>query len=329
MVSAAEPGTAARTRGVAMGSQAAREPKREWRIKKVARLAVYSIAVTLGLGLVAARSVYGDVKQTALSMGHELGQLGDVGTKRPLRINGEPIFIASSVEDLSVKEILDRTEARCKQASAGMAADLENLSSTLKQTVEKQVGESKAAGILREDRDQSGVVACLIRDEGEPVNGMNGVTSRLAEMVKTGNLGALGRLRYVFAEKTDKGRTHVVAAWTEGPFNLYALMPGAGKDAPGSDSTLVARPPRSQRILSADVEGVPYAVRIYDSAATPDEIVKMYDEEMPKKGWEPTYGVAGEGPDQRAFMRPGSDVMIVTSRDGGRTLVSVIELQSK
>lgn len=303
--------------------------RREPRIKKLARLAVYCTAVSLGLGLVAARSVYGDVKQTALSMGHELGQLGDVGTKRPLRINGEPIFIGSSVEDLSVKEILDRTEARCKLASAGMAADLENLSATLKQGVEEQVGASKAAGILREDRDDSGVVACLIRDEGEPAGGMNDVAARLGEMVKTGNLGALGRLRYVFAEKTKTGRTHVVAAWTEGPFNLYALMPGAGKDAPGSDSTLVARPPRAQRILSADVEGVPYSVRIYDSAATPAEIVKMYDDEMPKKGWEPTYGVPGEGPDQRAFMRPGSDVMVITSRDGARTLVSIIELTGK
>lgn len=305
------------------------KPKREARWRKVARLGVYVTAVTLGLGLVAARSVYGDVKSTALSMGHELGQLGDVGTKRPLRINGQPIFVGSSIEDLSVKEVLDRTEARCKAASAGMVNDLEKLSETLQQKVASEVGASRAAGILREDRGESGVVACLIRDDGEAAGGIADVSARLGTLVKTGDLGALGRLRYVFAEKSRKGRTHVVAAWTDGPFNLYALMPPAGQDAPGSDSSRAPRPPRAQRILSADVEGVPYAVRIYDSAATPAEIVKAYDDEMLKQGWEPAFGVPGEGPDQRAYTKPGADLMVITSRDNARTLVSLIELQAK
>jgi len=49
--------------------------------------------VSVVLGLVAARSVYGDVKASALSVGHELGMMGDVGTGRALRINGEPIHL--------------------------------------------------------------------------------------------------------------------------------------------------------------------------------------------------------------------------------------------
>ncbi|APR84485.1 Hypothetical protein A7982_09834 [Minicystis rosea] len=305
------------------------KPRREWRIKKLARLAVFGMTVSLGLGLVAARSVYGDVRSAAFSMGRELGQLGDVGTKRPLKINGEPIFIASTTEDVSVKEVLDQTEARCKLASAGMAAELANLSESLKQKLPSDLGESRAAGILRDDRGDSGVVACLIRDDGAPASGVADITARLGAMLKTGDLGAVGRLRYVFAEKTSTGRTHVVAAWTDGSFNLYALLPSAGKDAPGSDAQNAPRPPNAQRILSADIEGVPYAVRIYDSTATPAEIVKLYDTDMPGRGWSPAYGVPGEGPDQRAFTRPGADLMVITSRDGARTLVSIIEMVGK
>jgi hypothetical protein len=305
------------------------KPRKEWRLKKLARLAVYSAAVSLALGALAARSVYGDVKSSAFSMGRELGQLGDVGTKRPLRINGEPIFIASTTEDVSVQQVLDDTEARCKQASAGMAAELEHLSESLKKHLPKDASPSRAAGILREDHGDSGVVACLIREDGAPAGGIKDVVARLSAMMKTGDLSAVGRLRYVFAEKTKSGRTHVVAAWTEGPFNLYALLPAAGKDAPGSDPQLAPRPPSAQRVLSADVEGMPYAVRIYDSKATPAEVVKTYDDTMAARGWEPAFGVPGEGPEQRAFTRPGADLIVITSRDGDRTVVSLVEMTAK
>lgn len=304
-------------------------PRREWRIKKLARLVVYAAVVSAGIGLVAARSVYGDVKSTAFSMGKELGQLGDVGTQRPLRLNGEPIFIASTTEDLSVKEVLDQTEARCKQASGGMAAEFANLSESLKKGLPANLTASRAAGVLREDRGDSGVVACLIRDDGQPVRGLADVAAKLAALVKTGDLGAVGRLRYVFAERTRAGRTHAVAVWTEGPFNLYALLPAAGADAPGSDPAHAPRPPGAQRILSADVEGMPYSVRIYDSKATPADVVKVYDAEMAGRGWEPAFGVPGEGPDHRAYTRPGADIIVATTRDGDRTLVSLIEMASR
>ena len=220
-------------------------------------------------------------------------------------------------------------EARCKAGSAGMAAELENLSESLKKQLPADVTESRAAGILRDRDGDSGVVACLIREDGQPAAGLQGLLGNLSQMMKSGDLGAMGRLRYVFAEKTSSGRTHVVAAWTEGPFNLFSFVPGAGQDAPGSDAPQAPRPPRAQRILSADVEGVPYGVRIYDSAGTPAEVVGVYDREMAALGWEPAFGVPGDGPEQRAFTRPGADLLVITSPQGARTVVSVIEMRGK
>lgn len=302
--------------------------KREWRIKKLARLAAYVGLVSLGIGLFAARSVYGDVKTSALSLGHELGKMGDVGTKRPLRINGEPIYIASTTEDLPIAEVLDRAEAACKRGGSGLTAEIEALPEALRKKVPESVTPESAAGVLREQKSDRGVIACLVHEDGRAA-GMKEIAARLSAMMQTGNLGEAGLLRYVFAERTDSGRTHVVTAWTEGAFNLFSLLPDAGKDAPGSDPPNAPRPPNAQRILTADVEGVPYSVRLYDSSARPADVLAVYDAEMATRGWQTAFGVPGEGPEQRAYVRPGADLLVITSRDGDRTVVSLIEMRGK
>ncbi len=298
---------------------------KEGRVRKLARLGVYCVAVSACLGLVAARSVYGDVKSSALSIGHELGKMEDVGTGRPLRINGEPIFVASATETLPLAAVLDRAEAGCKGASAGVAAEIDALPEALKQKIPRG---TSASGVLREERSDRGVVACLVREDGA-ASGMKESVARLSAMMTTGDLAKVGLLRYVFAETTRTGRTHVVAAWTSGPFNLYAMLPEAGHDAPGSDPPGVPRPPRAQRILSADVEGVPYGVRLYDTPVPPADVVALYDAEMPGLGWERSVDKPVEGEDQRAFARPGADLLVITSKDEGRTIVSLITMGAR
>ena len=120
------------------------------------------------------------------------------------------------------------------------------------------------------------MVACLVHDDGRAA-GMKEIVARLGAMMQSGNLAEAGLLRYVFAERTDSGCTHVIAAWTDGAFNVYSLLPDAGKDAPGSDPANAPRPPSAQRILTADIEGVPYGVRLYDSSASPPQVLATYD----------------------------------------------------
>lgn len=307
---------------------ATKPAKREWRIKKLLRLLAFGSAASLCLGLFAARSVYGDAKSSAMSLGHELGKMGDVGTKRPLRLNGESIYVGSTTEDMPLGEVLDRMEATCRENSAGMPAELETLSESLRKKLPEQAKGARGQGIIREDRPGSGMVACFAREEGQQADGLGGIVSRIAGLVETGDLQKLGRLRYVFAETTRSGKTHIVAAWTDGPFNIYKLVPDQG-DAPGSDAPNAPRPPRSVRLLSADVEGVPYGVRMYESEAAPAEVIGVYDAEMKARGWEAVLGVPGDGVDRRAFNRLGTDLLIFADRDGDRTMVSVIEMRGK
>jgi hypothetical protein len=300
--------------------------KKEWRITKLLRLGVFCGAVSAVLGLVAARSVYGDVRVSALAVGHELGKLDDVGTGRPLRINGEAIFVASTTEDAPLDAVLDRAEAGCAERSAGVSAELDALPAAIREQIPPG---ARASGVLRERRADQGVVACLVREDGRVSAGMKETVARLAALVSTGDLSRVGELRYLFAETTATGRTHVVAAWTNGPFNLYAMLPERGHDAPGSDPPLAPRPPRAQRILTADVEGVPYGVRLYDSAAPPAEVIAHYDAEMAARGWDRSVTRPVEGEDQRAYARPGADLLVITQKDEGRTIVSLIEMRAK
>ena len=76
----------------------------------------------------------------------------------------------------------------------------------------------------------------------------------------------------MFAERSPRGGSRVVTLWSEGSLDLGRMFPAAG-DAPGTDSSVVPRPAGSRRTLSASVEGFPAAIRIYESAASPDELV--------------------------------------------------------
>jgi hypothetical protein len=263
--------------------------------------------------------------------------MGDVGIGRALRLNGEAIHITSAMEDLSVKEILDRTEDGCLAASAGLGPDalgaVERSGSSLAGPphlpyLPASVTPLRAAGVLRHSQGESGVVACLVRPPGVSIGGIKDLVDKLSELVATGDLSRVGLLRYVYAEKTASGRTHVVVVWTDGPFNFLRLLPTSGGDAPGSDPADAPRPPRGHRLLSANFEGVPYGVRIYDTAASPSDVIGLYDGEMPTRGWQPTYGAPRDGKHQRAFSKDGVDMLVLASPNDGRTIVSILEVRA-
>lgn len=301
--------------------------RKEWVVRKAIRLFAYLSLVFFVIGILAARSVYGSVKDSALEVGDELVRFGDLfAQKNKVRINGELMNVASAVTDAPLKDVLDRFETECRAHAGGLAEEFARLPEALKTKAPKELTGPEGLGVVRKEENGRGMVACLAQDGA---GGSAGLLTRLSEFAKTGDLGKIGKLRYVVAKKTQAGATHVVTAWTDGPFRLGHAFPKTG-DAPGSDADNAPRPGACRRLLTAGVEGTPYGVRIYDAAGTPAEVLRSYDEAMPKLGWEANAAVEhelkGEG---RAYARPGVDLMIFTERDGDRTIVSVVEMQSK
>jgi hypothetical protein len=306
------------------------KPKKEWRIKKLVRLLAFCSGVCLvGAGL-AARSAYGDVTDSALALGHELGKMGDVGEKHPVRLNGQRIYVASATEEMPLTEVLDRMEAICRENSVGLVKEIDDLTEELKKELPSGPGSAEAAGIVRKEEAMSGFVACFARDSKEREKATDVVT-RLTELLETGELSKLGKLRYIFGERTKEGRTHIVAVWTDGPFNLYSLFPQFEGDAPGADPKDVPRPIESKRLLTADIEGVPYGIHMYESAARYTDVLADYDVELPKRGWEAVLVDPGGEAEERVYQRGGVDLMIFAGRgnDADRTIVSLVEMRRR
>lgn len=297
--------------------------KRRLKLLGVLRVLVYAMVVCLGLSALAARSAWGNLKESALVLGRELTQFGDLlGQSHRLRLNGEPVFVASALTDQTVQQVIDRFDAHCREYSGGLVQEFENLPASVRSQVPVQFRGSEAAGILRHGGDHEAMVACLSQDGQE---GSRGVMRHLDEFVLTGDLASIGKLRYVYAKRTPAGKTHVVAVWTDGSFRVRNLVPMDGSEPPGSDPSDTPRPDGARRMLSAEVDGAPYGIHIYEVAGKSDQVLASYEQEMPKRGWEPIPVVAAKESDARGFQRPGSDILVIAVPQGDRTYVSLVQ----
>lgn len=284
----------------------------------MARVATYGLCVlTLGAGL-AARSAYGHVKESALALGHELGKLDGAGSDDPILLNGQPIFVRSTIEDVGVDEVLDTVQAHCETNATGLRAELQDIAKAAKRPAPSPEHAMAAAGILREEAEDRGVVACLARESDDGRGGWE----HFERFAESGDLSHVGNIRYVYAEKTKSGRTHVISVWTEGPFNLASMFPEKG-DAPGTDAANAPRPGDGRRILSASIAGAPYGVRLYETPQPPEAVLEPYDRAMAERGWKAI--VIDPEHHHRVYSRGDTDLIVSATPDGDGATVSVVE----
>jgi hypothetical protein len=302
---------------------------RSARVRAFARLGAYLAFAFVVLAVLALFRARASAGEAALSLGRELAQLGDVMTStKQLVINGQTLFVSTASTDLEVDVVLDRFEEMCAEHATAVGEELARLSTSEKSAL-THGSRARGLGILRtQEGDDEGTVACFANDEG---GGAGAILSRVRELLRTGDLAALGRLRYVYATHTKRGGaaaphtgTHVITVWADGPIRLGEMFPASG-DATGSDSDLAPRPRDAKRLLSAQVTGEPYAVRVYDSALSSEAYFGEVTSEMDRAGW--TH-VAAPGTDNaRGFLRgDGVEVVVSTAQQDDRMLVTILEL---
>lgn len=296
------------------------------RTKRVARVSAYFGVVTLILGTIATRRVYGSVEKSALEVGGGLAQLGDVaGPNYDVKLNGETIHVSSTMTDKSVDQVLDQFEKECREHAGGLQEELNALPATVQGQIPPDLKTSGGTGIMTTRDGNRGMVACLARDVDL---GYTGTLQALTRFARSGDLADLGKLRYVMAERGAGGRTHVIGVWTEGSFHIGSMFPAAG-DCPGSDLPETYRPEGSRRLLTASVDGAPFGVRIYQADGTPDEVLAKYDTGMTALGWRPAHAAdQGLGQAGRAFMRGPVDAFVAVqpTQDGKGTMVSFVSM---
>ena len=216
-------------------------------------------------------------------------------TESRLHINGLEVHRITASTPLDVKETLNRLQGFCSEHGGLVAPD-----KLLKSAAVKSIQPHNTAlgGSYRHESEHAGVLACI--DTQRPL-GVSELTARLQEFVTTGNLSAIGSLRYVLARR-EKSVTSLLVLWTEGDAPLLQMFPKTG-DAPGYDVPGIPRPDHASRVFSANEDDAPYSLTTYQSLATsPASAIEWYKSQLQQRGWritgsqQPSTLIAQRGP---------------------------------
>ncbi len=293
------------------------------RVRGTFRVAAYGMFAFTLVGFIALRSASGDMREQALVVGRQLTQLEDF-TARSTRmaLNGQYMHMASAVVDDPVERVLERVANVCRDGSV-IGQDI------LKQTKTSEKDSVTAwgrMGIVSELRDDEGFVACIAKRPGQEEQS---IFDGLKKFSKSRDFGDVGLVRYVYARRTEKGRTHVLTTWTDGSFKADALLAPQSGDAPGSDPAGGLRPKDSRRFLAVQVDGEPDAVHVYQSTQRADALLKNYDSTLPAKGWESVKELEQEVPEMRHYSKDGVELMVVAAQNGDQAAVTMIQTRSQ
>jgi hypothetical protein len=286
------------------------------------RLAIYFACVFALLSLVAVRALRAEVGEASRALGRQLIDLPDVsGAAEIIQLNGARMQHARVSTSASVTTVLDRFEQHCNGNPGPLAEVLDEFAANHAALLEKKGPKgSIRRAVLRHETESDGVLMCFVDERATGLAGMNEILQALAE---TGDLAVLGQFRYVFAERRKDGRTKVVSMRNEGSLSVSRMFPATG-DADGNDSRVLPRPPDARRTLSASAEGMPYALRTYDSGKSRAELQAFYGAWMKASGWTQAAAVKEEG--ATAYSRPdGYQVFLTLMEEGGRTHATLIE----
>lgn len=235
------------------------DPRRAARTRGVVRVLFFGATIALLLGLGTARASVSHASEASMALGRELSSLtGAAGETNRIVLNGERISIgrASSADD--VEATLEAFVARSCPSSSN----------------------DELGTFRRMTSKDEGVVFCLPRLSEGP----RAAAGALARFAESGDLADLGGVSYAYARREADGTTSLLVAWSDGPFRPGRVAWDGEGDAPGSDSMELPRPRGSRRLLTAHIEGAPYALRVYE-VADATAALDGYEAEMTARGW--------------------------------------------
>lgn len=303
--------------------------KRGRQAKGIARVAAWlTVVAAFGTGL-ALKSAKADVTSGSLMVGRELNALIDEESNTDvlnLKLNGQLIHMRQSVQPRSVHEVVAEYETFCREHPSSFAdvwvkGPFDNAPpGTPGGTASLQ------GGVLKAENDTDGMLMCF--SKGGKSSGS--LEKAMEVFEKTGDLGAIGELRYVYVKKAGAGSSKVMAVWTDSSFNLQEIAVPEGKEARGTD-TQVPRPEGARRVIDAQVLGTPYGVKVYEVKQSREDVGKFYDT------WAKSTGFRALAPqidpahqEMRGYFRGDSQVLVsVFTNSDGRSYLSVAEVSPK
>lgn len=300
---------------------------KQTKVMGIVRVTAYGMFVMACVGTCSARAAKADITEQTFVLGRDLSNIADLlDTTYQVRLNGESMFMSQSETTLPMHEVLDRFEEHCKSnpgvlSSTSAWKDLPN--SAVKGDKGESAGLMAKLGVVRKEQGSEGMVGCLTKSTGMSPT----LTEAFQNFMHSGELGYIGKLRYAYVKgPSPSGRLSITMLWTEDNFNLTKIMPPQdGLDAPGTDSPTAGRPPNAKRILTAEIVGTPYALRIYESDASKDLVYGKFDATMVNDDW---LAYTGAGEAGHVYFKEGVETILQAAPDkeSGKTLVTIGEL---
>lgn len=313
------------------------------RVRGLFRVMTYFSVITVACGIVSVRHARAEYENRTLAFGRQMIELAKASSHEltTINFNGQPVHVGSSVTVDTPDQILDRYKELCSTnraqtelgditaliagetaTSAEPSEEILQQLSDLQTTGEPELPELAKTGALRVGDGDEGAALCFVRGSKSKTSW----AEALAGFYSTGDLGALGELRYAYARRGQNGTTHVLTAWTDSTFNLLEMMGDDGKDCAGEDFPELPRLPNTTRIISARAEGTPFGVNVYKTKESPTKALAFYDEQMKTAGWftyDPEMTEAEHKGLGRAYLKDAVVVTLGTSVEGDGTYVAV------
>lgn len=266
-----------------------------------------------------------------LGMGSTLMQFADTehtNGPRALSLNGEVVHLVSGSTEQSLDSVLDAFEGVCLERDAQFRDQITEFYRANPDAPRREILERFRPTLRTESATgDRATVGCL--DLGTERRTAGELLDAAREFNRTGDLAALGAIRYIFAQAADGGRTQYVALWTEGSFHVNNILPG-NEDAPGEDLNGIPRAPDARRSLAAFEMGRDERFVIYEgSSMTEWELEHFYRESLADEGWIVT-DTREEGAEAPviAALRDGRQVYISLNTDvhgRGNAIVALTE----
>jgi|GEM_PF-1936341 len=249
--------------------------------KAALRVTAVLAVLALLLGYLDLRVAEAAVMDRLLGLGSRMAPYLDDGrateAPRQVRVNGLSMFVAAGQTSHPTAFVRRWYQDRYAQKGDG----LDTITEDLKRRGALPPSVTGLNQMVFGDEQKGGVAAL---DFGEKLS-LEALKTRLLRFVGKGELGQIGRLRYVYYEKTGAGGTRFLTVWSDEKFTLDQLMPKEKRDAAGSDLPGVPRFPGSIRILSAEERGMPQRLAVYEGVGSPDTATLFYKARMETLGW--------------------------------------------
>jgi hypothetical protein len=248
--------------------------------KGMLRAVAYGTVFGIVCACVSVRFARAEVIDNSIIVGRQMTELAQSSKTQALKVvmNGQEMIFASQGSHDSPEAILDRYEKLCKDNAAQSTDEWKDLAAKAPGGARgKDLAET--GGTMRGGSREEGTVMCFVKSSSSKTK----IGEALATFQATGDMGAIGQLRYAYVRKTKNGGTHVLTMWTLDKFNVREMLPEEG-DAPGDDFPELPRPEGSRRLFAIKIVGAPYGLNVYESEQEPVALANGYDQRLTEKG---------------------------------------------